>query len=139
MQSPNDWPQGGKPLHPPAELLPPGGGPVDAAHRVTILDWAVAHCTATGWRVESRSGSQAVLARTQKVKHAGHALLMFLTCFLWLPEWILIGLSKKKSERVTLAVDELGRVLPVAYIGDAPGHPWRVQSGGSAQRRSPCP
>ncbi|MFE8915807.1 hypothetical protein [Streptomyces globisporus] len=60
-----------------------GRDPPDATQRALILDWVVSRRIASGWRAESRSGSQAVLVRGQPVNHVLHAFLTVFSCLVW--------------------------------------------------------
>uniref|UniRef100_A0AAU3H149 DUF8108 domain-containing protein n=1 Tax=Streptomyces sp. NBC_01401 TaxID=2903854 RepID=A0AAU3H149_9ACTN len=101
-----------------ASLEPPPGyygastGAPDATRRGLILDWVVSRRVAAGWRVESRSGSQAVLVRGQPVNHVLHALLTVFTCCLWGVVWGVLVLTND-VERVALTVDAQGQVVTV--------------------------
>ncbi|MEU1482668.1 hypothetical protein [Streptomyces sp. NPDC005752] len=103
---------------PDASLEPPPGyygaddGAPGATQRGLILDWVVGRRVAAGWRVESRSASQAVLVRGQPVNHVLHALLTAFSCFVWGVVWAALTLTGK-VERVVLTVDAQGRVITV--------------------------
>ncbi|WP_327251258.1 hypothetical protein [Streptomyces sp. NBC_01244] len=111
------WRQWGVPLEPPQSLLhPPTGRPVDDNHRTMILDWAVNQYIANGWRVESRSPTQAVLVRGEQVNHVLHAVLTVFTCLLWGIVWLAVA-AMSKVERVALTVDQGGHVQAVQGPG----------------------
>ncbi|TXS24486.1 hypothetical protein [Streptomyces sp. gb1(2016)] len=101
-----------------ASLEPPPGyygastGTPDATQRGLILDWVVSRRVAAGWRVESRSGSQAVLVRGQPVNHVLHAFLTVFTCLVWGGVWAVLALTND-VERVVLTVDAQGQVVTV--------------------------
>ncbi|MFE6840440.1 hypothetical protein ACFVFI_37170 [Streptomyces sp. NPDC057705] len=82
---------------------------MDAAQRTAILDWTVGQYVVTGWRVESRSPTQAVLVRGQPVNHVLHAILTVFTCLLWGVVWIALAIGNR-VERVALTVDHDGQV-----------------------------
>ncbi|WP_326697288.1 hypothetical protein OG909_08055 [Streptomyces sp. NBC_01754] len=90
-----------------AEAMP------DATRRGLILDWVVSRRIAAGWRVESRSGSQAVLVRGQPVNHVLHAFLAVFSCGVWAAVWAVLALTNK-VERIAVTVDVHGQVLTVA-------------------------
>ncbi|MFG2590467.1 hypothetical protein [Streptomyces sp. NPDC048438] len=69
-------------LEPPPGYYGASAGTPDDTHRGLILDWVVSRRVAAGWRVESRSGSQAVLVRGQPVNHVLHAFLTVFSCCL---------------------------------------------------------
>ncbi|MBM7438715.1 hypothetical protein [Streptomyces sp. HB132] len=99
-------------LEPPPGYYGAGDGTPDATQRGLILDWVVSRRVAAGWRVESRSGSQAVLVRGQPVNHVLHALLTAFSCFVWGAVWAALALTCK-VERVVLTVDAQGQVITV--------------------------
>ncbi|WP_299530575.1 hypothetical protein [uncultured Streptomyces sp.] len=86
--------------------------PPDDTQRGLILDWVVNQRIAEGWRVESRSGTQAVLVRGYRVNHVLHAFLTVFSCFVWGAVWIGLALTSK-VERVALTVDVQGHIVTV--------------------------
>lgn len=102
---------------PPPQLfdLPPGEA-ISEERRTVILDWTVNEYVAQGWRLESRSPTQAVMARGEPVNHVLHAILTLLSCFLWGIVWIALAASNKR-ERVSLTVDQQGHVAVVGAPG----------------------
>ncbi|MFE1840627.1 hypothetical protein [Streptomyces sviceus] len=88
------------------------GQPVSAEQRTIILDWTVNQYIARGWRVESRSPTQAVMARGKPRNDVLHAILTIITCLLWLIVWAVMAASDKQ-ERVAITVDQLGHVISV--------------------------
>ncbi|MFB7252687.1 hypothetical protein [Streptomyces nojiriensis] len=110
----SDEPKGWAPLpDPPPELFNvPPGEQLDDARRTAVLDWTVNQYVALGWRVESRSPTQAVLVRGGNVNHLLHAILTIFTCLLWGVVWIVLALGNR-TERVALTVDPTGRVQTV--------------------------
>ncbi|MFJ8884213.1 hypothetical protein ACIRJR_12490 [Streptomyces sp. NPDC102402] len=99
-------------LEPPPGYYGAGGEAPDAVRRGLVLDWVVTRRVAAGWRVESRSGSQAVLVRGEPVDHVLHAFLTVFSCGLWGPVWAGLALTNK-VERVAVTVDALGQVVTV--------------------------
>ncbi|MFE9725232.1 hypothetical protein ACFYQ5_16940 [Streptomyces sp. NPDC005794] len=99
-------------LEPPPGYYGAGGGTPDATQRGLILDWVVGRRVAAGWRVESRSGSQAVLVRGQPVNHVLHAFLTVFSCCLWGVVWAVLALTNR-VERVVITVDAQGQVVTV--------------------------
>lgn len=89
-----------------------GGTAPDVVQRGLILDWVVSQRISSGWRVESRSGTQAVLVRGQPVNHVLHAFLTVFSCFVWGGVWAALALTNK-VERVALTVDAQGHVVSV--------------------------
>ncbi|MFE7140938.1 hypothetical protein ACFVAG_24595 [Streptomyces sp. NPDC057644] len=90
-----------------------GREPPDAAQRALILDWVVSRRIASGWRVESRSGSQVVLVRGQPVNHVLHAFLTVFSCLVWGVVWAGLALVNR-VEREALTVDAQGRIVTVS-------------------------
>lgn len=99
-------------IEPPPGYYTAQATPPDNTQRSLILDWAVTQRIADGWRVESRSGAQAVLVRGQPVNHVLHAFLTVFTCFLWGSVWLVLALSNT-VERVVLTVDAQGHIITV--------------------------
>ncbi|MGW1563781.1 hypothetical protein ACWCQ1_46055 [Streptomyces sp. NPDC002144] len=116
-----DW-QGWGDLHapppsPPRELFDvPPGIPLNAEQRALILDWTVNEYVARGWRLESRSPAQAVMARGEPVNHVLHAILTVFTCLLWGIVWLVL-IASNKQERVSLTVGQAGEVVVVKAPG----------------------
>ncbi|MFD6532857.1 hypothetical protein [Streptomyces sp. NPDC060184] len=109
---PHRTPRARTSIEPPPGYYTPHATPPDDTQRSLILDWAVTQRIADGWRVESRSGAQAVLVRGQPVNHVLHAFLTVFTCFLWGPVWLVLALVNK-VERAVLTVDAQGHVVTV--------------------------
>jgi len=99
-------------LEPPPGYYGVGGVAADATQRGLVLDWVVGRRVAAGWRVESRSGSQAVLVRGQPVNHVLHAFLTVFSCCLWGVAWAVLALTNR-VERVVITVDAQGHVVTV--------------------------
>lgn len=99
-------------LEPPPGYYGAGGAAPDVIQRGLILDWVVVGGSCGGWRVESRSGTQAVLVRGQPVNHVLHAFLTVFSCFVWGAVWVAVALTNK-VERVALTVDAQGHVVSV--------------------------
>lgn len=99
-------------VEPPPGYYEGAGTPPDALRRSLILDWVVNQRIADGWRVESRSGTQAVLVRGQPVNHVLHAILTVFSCLLWGAAWVVVALTNR-VERVALTVDAQGHIVTV--------------------------
>ncbi|AVZ72611.1 hypothetical protein SLUN_10825 [Streptomyces lunaelactis] len=106
---PTGW---AEPLQPPPGYFGSEAGPPDETRRRLILDWAVNQRIASGWRVESRSETQAVMVRGQPVNHVLHAVLSLATCLLWVVVWLIL-IATNRVERVALTVDARGDVVTV--------------------------
>ncbi|GHA91651.1 MULTISPECIES: hypothetical protein [Streptomyces] len=109
---PRGAPRGEVSIQPPPGYYGAGGAEPDAAQRGLILDWVVSRRIAAGWRVESRSGSQAVLVRGQPLNHVLHALLTVFSCCAWGLVWAVLA-ATNKVERIALTVDAQGQVVTV--------------------------
>lgn len=46
----------------------------------------------------------------RKVNHVLHLLLSLVTCFLWVPVWIVVGVRAQPEQHRVIYVDELGRL-----------------------------
>jgi hypothetical protein len=113
-----EWRKWGKADRPPPPQLfePPPGEAISDERRTVILDWKINEYVAEGWRLESRSPTQAVMGRGEPVNHVLHAILTVFTCLLWGIVWMVIA-AQNKRERVSLTVDQVGNVAVV----NAPG------------------
>jgi hypothetical protein len=95
-----------------AAHTPSGPVPLSEAERSDLLDALVARAVPRGWRVESRSPTQAVLVRGRESSggvHVIHFLLTLLTFGLWVFVWILYAMSRH-VERYTFTVDPYGQI-----------------------------
>jgi len=80
------------------------------ADRKRSMADAVAVDVARGWRVQSQTETDALLARGGNVNHLLHLVLTLLTCGIWGIVWIAIAIQQQeKHERIT--VDDYGQVL----------------------------
>ena len=64
------------------------------------LDAKVAEAVRHGWRVESRSETQAVIVRGSNPNHVLHLILTILTFGLWAVIWIVMSLSGGEEREV---------------------------------------
>jgi hypothetical protein len=99
-----------------AAHTPSGPVPLSEAERSNLLDALVdalvASAVPRGWRVESRSPTQAVLVRGRESSggvHAFHCLMTLITMGLWVFVWILYAMSRHQ-ERFTFTVDPYGEI-----------------------------
>ncbi|MFI5992532.1 hypothetical protein ACIBAC_11850 [Streptomyces sp. NPDC051362] len=103
------------------DASPPGPGevpqPVSEEQRRLALDWAVNQRVASGWRVESRSETQAIMVRGARINHTLHLILTLVTCLLWGIVWAILS-ATNRVERVALTVDAHGGVLTVNAPGE---------------------
>ncbi|MCY3915760.1 MAG: 3'-5' exonuclease [Chloroflexi bacterium] len=83
------------------------GMTISESERQQILNEAIIQHQATGARLESRVGFQAVFVTQEKTNHILHLIVTLITGGLWLPVWVLLALTRKKK-REALQVDEYG-------------------------------
>ena len=78
------------------------------------LNTAVANEVATnGWRVESQTNEQAILAKGKPVNHVLHGVLTLLSAGVWLIVWLPLWLVNRRQTLV-LSVDDYGNVRRIA-------------------------
>ena len=77
--------------------------------RITLLDAEVAEWIREGWRVESRSDFQAVMAAGKPVNHLLHLILSLITGGLWLVVWLAMTLTGGE-DRELVQVDADGEI-----------------------------
>ena len=75
-----------------------------------LLGTAIMRQVSLGWRIESQFANYAVMATGGEVNHAVHLLATMLTCGLWVPIWVIMGITGSEK-RVTITVDPNGVVL----------------------------
>ncbi|MFF8482241.1 hypothetical protein ACGFZG_14930 [Streptomyces antibioticus] len=107
-----DWPGWGPTDQPPPSFDEAPGEPVSEERRTIVLDWTVNEYVARGWRLESRSPTQAIMTQGDPVNHVLHAILTIFTCLLWGIVWVVIA-ATSKQQRVSLTVDRTGHVAVV--------------------------
>lgn len=73
------------------------------------LGQSVSLYVSRGWRVESTGPGWASLVRGRRVNHLLHLFLSVFTLGLWLPVWLIMGLTVKET-RTMLRVAEDGMV-----------------------------
>ena len=81
--------------------------PISEEQRRKILEEKIMMYQASGKRLESQIGFQAVLVTEKKPNHLIHLLLTILTGGLWALIWIYLVLSNKDIREI-LQVDEYG-------------------------------
>ena len=81
--------------------------PKTDSQRKHILAIEVGKLVSQGYRIESQSEFQAVLAVGQRPNHILHAIITIFTFFVWGIVWIAISMSNR-VRRVVLTVDEWG-------------------------------
>jgi hypothetical protein len=85
------------------------GGQLTASERQAILDRAVARYVQHGYRVQSHTGTQAVVARRQRVHVLPNLLLAVVTGGIWLG-FLGIRLLNWPTDRAVLSVDASGEL-----------------------------
>jgi hypothetical protein len=86
------------------------GPPLPPDRLRAILGNVIMRQVSLGWRIESQIDNQAVMATGGEVNHAVHLLLSLVTCGIWLPVWVIMGLTGGEK-RVVITVDPHGVVL----------------------------
>jgi DNA uptake protein ComE-like DNA-binding protein len=88
----------------------PPGPPLPPERLRAILGNAVMRQVALGWRIQAQTDGHAVLAGGGAVNHPVHFLATVLTCGLWLPVWVILGVTGAEK-RMSITVDPHGVVL----------------------------
>lgn len=83
--------------------------PVSVEQRREILQWVIGNELRGDTRVMHQADTWVVLASGQRANHVLHAILSLFLCGLWLPVWLVVGLTSGERRR-TYWVDELGQV-----------------------------
>jgi hypothetical protein len=94
------------------------GGPLPPERLRAILGNAIMRQVALGWRIESQIENHAVMATGGEVNHAAHLIASILTCGIWVPIWVILGVTGGEK-RLTITVDPHGVVL---FNGRPAGH-----------------
>lgn len=82
---------------------------VTRAERSSTLDAEIEYYVAHGWRLRSKTPSDALLVKGEPVSHWVHLFFTIATLGLWLLVWIpLTILGGEKQKRIM--IDEQGRV-----------------------------
>ena len=82
---------------------------IDPAVRQERLNQAIAAELARGGRIESQTGSSAVIVRGNRVNHVLHLLLTILTIGIWAIVWLIISAAGGERRRIVNA-DQYGNV-----------------------------
>lgn len=69
----------------------------------TSLDQAVGQYVKWGWRVESRSPTQAVMVRGRRTNHILHLILTLVTLGVWAIVWICVAIFGGEKRKVLTA------------------------------------
>lgn len=73
------------------------------------LNQVVMYEIGTGHRIESQGDFYVVMVRGSGPNHVLHLLLTVFTLGLWLPVWVILGITQQ-PHRIVLSVDEYGVV-----------------------------
>lgn len=77
--------------------------------RKATLAREVGNQVRSGWRVESQTDYQAVLAKGKRTSHGLHIFLSIITLGFWIPVWILMTVLNRDRHRV-VEVDPFGNL-----------------------------
>jgi hypothetical protein len=91
------------------QTLAPQVAQTPAARKET-LDRALQDWAAKGWRIETRSDHQAMVARGKEISHLLHLVLTLITLGVWVIVWLLVAAFGGVKRRL-LTVDEYGYVV----------------------------
>lgn len=67
------------------------------------LDQRVAGHVKYGWRVESRTETQAVLVKGHRPNHILHLILSIITVGIWIPVWICVAIISGEKRKTLSA------------------------------------
>lgn len=67
------------------------------------LDAAVTQYVQWGWRVESRTESQAVVVKGRRPNHLLHLVLSLITLGFWIPVWICVAIFAGEKRKTLTA------------------------------------
>ncbi len=81
---------------------------VPPEQRKELLAAAVAHDVHRGWRVESQTDFQAVLAKGHRPNHLLHLILTLVTLGIWVIVWILVAATNREKRHV-ITINEYGQ------------------------------
>jgi hypothetical protein len=82
---------------------------ISRAERAQTLEAEIQHSVANGWRLRSRTPTEAHLVRGEPVRHFVHLFFAIATIGLWLIVWIPLTIFGGEKHR-HISVDEEGRV-----------------------------
>jgi hypothetical protein len=83
------------------------GEPKSGEERRAALALTVGNEVAKGWRVESQTDYQAVLAKGKRTSHGLHLFLSIITLGLWLIVWAIVWFVNREQREI-VRVDEYG-------------------------------
>jgi hypothetical protein len=77
--------------------------------RRALANAVAGECARGGWRVESQTDVNAILAKGKRVGHGLHIFLSIITAGMWLPVWGVLWYVNRE-QRLILNVDEYGNI-----------------------------
>lgn len=99
-------PYEGQPSYDPPPY-PPQQPHVDT--RRALANAVASECARGGWRVESQTEVNAVLAKGRRTSHGLHLVLSILTAGVWLLVWPVVSYLNRE-QRMILNVDQYGNI-----------------------------
>lgn len=78
--------------------------------RRALANAVASECARGGWRVESQTDVNAILAKGKRTSHGLHLFLTIITVGLWGVVWIAMAIVNRES-RLILSVDEYGNIV----------------------------
>lgn len=78
--------------------------------RKAILEKRIIDETRTGWHVRHQSSYFVALVRGKKPNHILHLLLSLITFGIWLPVWLILGLTMEEKIQ-TIEIDTFGNSI----------------------------
>jgi hypothetical protein len=77
--------------------------------RRALANAVASECARGGWRVESQTEVNAILAKGKRTSHGLHIFLSIITAGFWLPVWAIMWFMNRE-QRLILGVDEYGNI-----------------------------
>jgi hypothetical protein len=93
------------------DTAPAAGEVKTVEERSAILDHSIQVLAAQGWRVQSRTPTQAQLVKGQRVNHILHLLLTIITFGIWAIVWLIVAV-RGGEEHAVVTIDEHGEQWP---------------------------
>lgn len=83
--------------------------PAKVDTRRALANAVASECARGGWRVESQTDVNAILAKGKRTSHGLHIFLSIITAGFWLPVWGILWYLNRE-QRLILNVDEYGNI-----------------------------
>ncbi len=77
--------------------------------RRALANAVASECARNGWRVESQTDVNAILAKGKRTSHGLHLVLSILTLGIWLLVWPVVWYLNREK-RLVLNVDQYGNI-----------------------------